>query len=74
MIPILQTERLILRAPDGDDLHAWSVIMADPDVTRYIAPAPMTREDAWRSIAGLSGIGICAAMAVGRSSASPTAP
>jgi RimJ/RimL family protein N-acetyltransferase len=55
VIPILQTERLILRAPRGDDLDAWAAIMADPDVARYIAPAPMTRDEAWRSIAGSLG-------------------
>ncbi|MGZ5940177.1 MAG: GNAT family N-acetyltransferase [Rhizomicrobium sp.] len=55
VIPILQTERLILRAPGGDDLDAWAAIMADPDVARYIAPAPMTRDEAWRSIAGSLG-------------------
>jgi len=55
VIPILETERLLLRAPDGDDLHAWAVIMADPDVARYIAPAPMTRDEAWRSIASALG-------------------
>lgn len=55
VIPILQTERLILRAPDGDDLDEWAAIMADPDVARYIAPAPMTRDDAWRSLAGALG-------------------
>jgi len=26
-------------------------MLADPDVTRYIAPAPMTRAEAWRSLA-----------------------
>ena len=55
MIPTLQTERLILRAPCEDDLNAWAAIMADPDVTRYIAPAPMTRDEAWRSMAASLG-------------------
>lgn len=55
MIPSLQTERLILRAPNDDDLNAWAAIMADPDVTRFIAPAPMTRDEAWRSMAASLG-------------------
>ena len=55
MIPNLQTERLIMRAPRGEDLDAWAAIMADPDVARYIAPAPMTRDEAWRSIAAALG-------------------
>ena len=55
MIPCLETERLRLRELRGDDLDAWAAIMADPDVARYIAPAPMTRDEAWRSIAAAIG-------------------
>ena len=55
MIPILQTERLVMRAPRGEDLDAWAAIMGDPDVARYVAPAPMTRDEAWRSIAASLG-------------------
>ena len=55
MIPTLETERLRLRAPCGEDLDAWAAIMADPDVARFVAPAPMARDEAWRSIAGSLG-------------------
>src|SRR5258708_29165729 len=55
VIPTLETERLRLRAPRGEDLDEWAAIMADPDVARYIAPAPMTRDEAWRSLAGALG-------------------
>jgi RimJ/RimL family protein N-acetyltransferase len=55
VIPTLQTERLVMRAPRGEDLDEWATIMADPDVARYIAPAPMTRDEAWRSIAASLG-------------------
>jgi RimJ/RimL family protein N-acetyltransferase len=55
LIPTLETERLRLRAPCGEDLDEWAAIMADPDVARYIAPAPMTRDEAWRSIAASLG-------------------
>ncbi len=51
MIPHLETDRLVLRGFTSDDLDAWAAIVADPDVARYIAPAPMTRDEAWRSIA-----------------------
>jgi RimJ/RimL family protein N-acetyltransferase len=33
-IPMLETERLRLRAPCGEDLDEWAAIMADPDVAR----------------------------------------
>jgi RimJ/RimL family protein N-acetyltransferase len=55
LIPVLETERLILRAFRDEDLDAWAAIMGDPDVARYIAPAPMTREESWRSMAGSLG-------------------
>lgn len=55
LIPVLETERLILRAFCEDDLTAWAAVMGDPDVARYVAPAPMTREESWRSMAGSLG-------------------
>jgi len=55
LIPVLETERLILRAFCDDDLAAWAAVMGDPDVARYVAPAPMTREESWRSMAGSLG-------------------
>ena len=55
MIPQLDTPRLMLRAFTRDDLDAWAAIMADPDVAKYIAPAPMTRDESWRSLASSLG-------------------
>ena len=55
MIPTLETERLVMRAVRGEDLDAWAAIMADPDVARYVAPAPLTRDEAWRSLAASLG-------------------
>ncbi|MBI1328655.1 MAG: GNAT family N-acetyltransferase [Alphaproteobacteria bacterium] len=55
MIPRLETGRLILREFRQADLDAFASFMADPEVTRYIAPAPMNRADAWRSMASALG-------------------
>lgn len=55
MIPRLETERLILRALGEADLDALAAFMADPDVARFIAPGPQTREQTWRSIATVLG-------------------
>jgi RimJ/RimL family protein N-acetyltransferase len=55
MIPRLDTPRLMLRAFTEHDLDAWAAVMADADVARYIAPAPMTRDESWRSMAAALG-------------------
>jgi RimJ/RimL family protein N-acetyltransferase len=54
-IPQLETERLIMRGPSKDDFEPFAKMMADPDVARYIAPAPMERPDAWRALASAIG-------------------
>ncbi len=51
LIPRLETERLILRELRQDDFEALASFMADPEVTRYLTGEPMTRSDAWRSMA-----------------------
>ncbi len=51
MIPRLETERLILRALRNEDLDAFAAFMADEDVARYLSGTPMTRDEAWRSLA-----------------------
>jgi len=51
MIPRLETERLILRAMTERDFEAFAAFMADPDVMRYLTGEPMSRSEAWRSLA-----------------------
>jgi RimJ/RimL family protein N-acetyltransferase len=55
MIPRLETERLVMRGLCAEDFEPYAAMMADPDVARYVAPAPMNRADAWRALS--SGIG-----------------
>jgi len=55
MVPVLETERLILRGFGPEDFESYAAMMADPDVARFIAPAPMGRADAWRSLAATIG-------------------
>ena len=35
-IPLVETERLILRGPIGDDIEAWATYLAEPSDFRYI--------------------------------------
>ena len=54
--PTLETERLILRAPQPDDATSVFRIMSNPLVTRYFGKAPMTQtEEADEKIEGWAG-------------------
>ncbi len=53
-IPILETERLILRDLRESDLDPFAAMMADEEVARHIGGA-LTRAEAWRYIATVLG-------------------
>lgn len=50
----LETERLVLRLPQGQDFEAWAAFMADVDRTRYIGGA-QPRSLAWRGLMTMVG-------------------
>lgn len=52
--PVLQTERLILRAPVQADLDAWAAFMADPEAARYVG-GEQPRTVVWRQMAVMTG-------------------
>src|SRR3954471_21438518 len=52
--PILETERLILRAPGPEDFEAWAEFAADEETMRYIGGA-QPRSVAWRGICSVLG-------------------
>lgn len=43
----IETDRLVLRPPDLNDLEDTAVLWADPDVVRFIGGKPSTREESW---------------------------
>lgn len=52
----LETERLVLRQFRESDLDVYAQICADPEVMQYVgAGQPLTRAEAWRSIATILG-------------------
>ncbi|MEP6834535.1 MAG: GNAT family N-acetyltransferase [Gemmatimonas sp.] len=55
-IPVLRTERLLLRAFDQRDFEAYAEMMSDSAVTRFLSDGkPLSRFDAWRQLAMFSG-------------------
>jgi RimJ/RimL family protein N-acetyltransferase len=55
MTPVLETERLILRAHRFDDLDACAEMWADPEVTRYISGRPFSKEEVWARLLRYAG-------------------
>jgi RimJ/RimL family protein N-acetyltransferase len=54
-IPTWETERLILRPIEGDDLDAYTELWQDPEFTRHIGGRPSSRHDMWHNLAGNAG-------------------
>ena len=48
--PTLETERLLLRQYDREDLDAYAAMMADLEIVRHLGGQPMSREDSWRKL------------------------
>jgi RimJ/RimL family protein N-acetyltransferase len=46
-VPVLETERLKLRAHRLEDFAASAALWADPAVTQYVGGKPLTEEEAW---------------------------
>jgi RimJ/RimL family protein N-acetyltransferase len=54
-IPVLETERLILRGHTIDDFPSYAAMWAEPVVTRFIGGAPLGEEDAWAKFLRIAG-------------------
>ena len=51
-VPRLTTSRLYLRPLAATDFEPYALMMADPEVTRYLGEGrPLDRADAWRQLA-----------------------
>lgn len=54
-VPIIETERLILRELREDDFPVYEKLAADINVMRYLGGHTMTRVEAWRHMAMMVG-------------------
>jgi RimJ/RimL family protein N-acetyltransferase len=51
-VPVLHTDRLVLRAFTPDDFEPFAQIVSDPEVVQYLDDgAPISREECWRGMA-----------------------
>lgn len=55
-VPLVETERLLLREQRTDDFARHAAMLADPAVYRYVGNAPVSREEAWRKLIGAAGL------------------
>ena len=55
-VPVLETERLRLRAHRADDHAACTAIWSDPEVTRYVGGRPFTAEEVWKRLLQYAGM------------------
>jgi RimJ/RimL family protein N-acetyltransferase len=46
-VPVIETERLVMRGHRLGDFDDSAALWADPEVTRFIGGKPQTREEAW---------------------------
>ena len=51
LVPVLETERLILREFRRSDLDAHAATLGDVEVMRHIGGEALSREDSWRRLA-----------------------
>lgn len=49
-IPVIETDRLLLRDFRPDDLDAMTAMWAMPEVVRFIGGTPLSREQSWQRL------------------------
>ena len=54
-IPILETDRLVMRGHRHEDFEQSAAMWADPVMVRHIGGKPSAREDSWRRLLGFVG-------------------
>ena len=55
-IPVVKTERLLLRGAKIDDFASFAATRANPEVTQYIGGKPLTEEESWTKLLRSNGL------------------
>lgn len=55
-VPVIETERLLLRGHRADDHAGCIAIWSDPQITRFIGGTPFTAEDIWKRLLQYAGM------------------
>lgn len=55
-VPVIETERLLLRAHRADDHAGCIAIWSDPEITRFIGGKPFTAEEIWKRLLQYAGM------------------
>lgn len=55
-VPVLTTERLVLREHRADDLDAYRAVWTDPTVVKFITGRPLERHECWTRILRFRGM------------------
>ncbi len=55
LAPEFETPRLRLRALAEEDLRTWPQVTSDPEVTRHLGGATLSREETWRRLLATAG-------------------
>lgn len=55
-VPLLRTERLLLREHRPDDLQTYTALWGDADVVRYIGGKALDRQECWQRILRFRGM------------------
>ncbi|MCA0272703.1 MAG: GNAT family N-acetyltransferase [Proteobacteria bacterium] len=55
MVPVIETERLILRGFARADFPAYVALWQEPEVVRFVGGAPRSESESWGRFLGLAG-------------------
>lgn len=55
LVPLLKTDRLLLRAHRSDDFDALAALWGDPEVVRHISAKPSTPTESWSRLMTYAG-------------------